>query len=70
MIGSIQKEQLRAVLNIPEQYEILLVLALGKPAEQVVLEDVGSNGSIKYYRDANDIHHVPKRTLDEIILDL
>ena len=59
---------LRETLDIPEQYEILLVLALGKPAETVVLEDVGADGSIKYYRDDQDVHHVPKRTLDELIV--
>ena len=68
MIGSIKKGALREALEIPEQYEILLVLALGKPAETVVLEDVGSDGSIKYYRDDEDVHHVPKRALDELVL--
>jgi nitroreductase len=68
MIGSIDKNGLRQTLDIPEQYEILLVLALGKPKEKVVLENVGTDGDIKYYRDEEDVHHVPKRALDEIIL--
>jgi nitroreductase len=68
MIGSIDKPKLRAALEIPERYDILLIVALGKPAETVVLEDVGPDDSIKYYRDENDVHHVPKRTLDELIL--
>jgi nitroreductase len=68
MIGSIDKGRLRQVLDIPEQYEILLILALGKPKETVVLEEVGPDGSIKYYRDAEDVHHVPKRPLNELIL--
>jgi len=68
MIGSIEKDQLRKVLDVPEQYEIQLVLALGKPAEKVVLEDVGPDGSYKYYRDDQDIHHVPKRNLAELIV--
>ena len=68
MIGSIDRPELRQVLDIPERYEILLVLALGKPAETVVLEDVGPDGDIKYYRDDEDVHHVPKRSLDELIL--
>ena len=69
MLGSIQKDALRQDLNIPARYEILLVLALGKPAESVVLEDLPADGSIKYYRDEADVHHVPKRALDEIILE-
>jgi nitroreductase len=68
MIGSVDHSGLRQVLDIPEQYEILLVLALGKPKETVVLEEVGPDGSIKYYRDAEGVHHVPKRSLDELIL--
>ncbi len=67
IIGSIEKDELRKVLDIPNQYEILLVLALGKPAEKVVLEDVGPDGSYRYYRDDEDVHHVPKRTLGELI---
>lgn len=68
MIASIRKEMLREALNIPERYQILLVLALGKPKEKVVLEPVGPAGDIKYYRDSEGVHHVPKRSLSEIIL--
>jgi hypothetical protein len=44
------------------------VLALGKPAETVVIDPVGEEGDIKYWRDDRDVHHVPKRSLDELIL--
>ena len=57
-------------LEIPDEYEILLVLALGKPVEQVVIDPVGEDGDVKYWRDADGVHHVPKRSLDELILDL
>jgi nitroreductase len=67
-IASIQREQLRQALGIDPRYEILLVLALGKPREKVVIETVGSDGDIKYWRDAEGTHHVPKRSLDEIVL--
>ena len=69
MIGSIQRDKLRAALDLPDRFEILLVIALGQPAEKVVIEDTGPDGDIKYYRDQNDVHHVPKRPLDELILD-
>jgi len=68
MIGSITMDIIRKALNIPERFEVLLVLALGYPAEKVVLEDVGPDGDIKYYRDENDVHHVPKRRLEDVIL--
>jgi nitroreductase len=68
MVGSIQREELRKALEIPDQFTIHLVIALGKPKEKVVIETVGSDGSIEYWRDDQGIHHVPKRSLDEIII--
>lgn len=68
MIGSINKEQLRQELAIPAHLKIRLVVALGKPAEQVKLEDLALGGDIRYWRDAKDVHHVPKRTLAELIV--
>lgn len=67
MIASIRHEALRSELNIPERFEILLILALGKPAETVIV-DVVREGDVKYWRDGDDNHHVPKRTLDELII--
>lgn len=67
MIGSINQQGLRRELNIPDRYEINLVVALGKPAETVVLED-GTPDPVPYWRDADGVHHVPKRPLDEILL--
>jgi nitroreductase len=70
MVGTVKREELRKTLDIPSRYEILLVLALGKPREAVVLETVGRDGDIKYWRDKQGVHHVPKRPLDELILDI
>ena len=69
MIGSIARERLRDALEIPECYEIILVLAIGRPAEAVVLDEVAPDGDIKYWRDNEGIHHVPKRPLDEIVVE-
>lgn len=68
MLGSIQRDRLRQLFKIPENLEILLVIALGRPKETVVLEEVAPDGSIKYWRDAAGGHHVPKRRLKDIIL--
>lgn len=68
MMGSIKRDRLRELLSISEQYEILLVIALGKPKETVVLEEVLPGGSIKYWRDDQGVHHVPKRRLEDIII--
>ena len=69
IIGSIKKDGLRESLNIPERYEILLVLALGKPKEIVQLEDVGNDGDITYWRDDDSVHHVPKRLRKDLIIE-
>ncbi|MFC1932628.1 nitroreductase family protein [Chloroflexota bacterium] len=66
--GGLQRERLREALRIPTRYEILLVIALGKPKEKVVIETLGADGDIKYWRDGEGVHHVPKRQLDDIII--
>jgi nitroreductase len=68
IIASVGKTGLRQALNIPDRYEILLVIALGKPKETIIIEPLGSGGDIRYWRDDTGRHHVPKRSLDEIIL--
>lgn len=69
MIGSIDREGLRKTLNIPSRYEIFLVLAIGRPNEKVEIETAAPDGNIKYWRDGESTHHVPKRKLEDIILD-
>ena len=68
ILGAVDRKQLRSELSIPEKYEILAVIALGKPKEDVVLETVGPDGNIKYWRDEKQVHHVPKRSLDDLII--
>ena len=69
MVGSIHREPLRKILSIDEKFKIMLVLALGRPRETVMLEEMPQDGDIKYYRDAKDVHHVPKRKLEDIVLN-
>ncbi len=68
ILGSIQRDRLRGLLSLPETLDILLTIALGRPKEQVVLEEVVPGGDIKYWRDGQGVHHVPKRRLSDIIL--
>lgn len=67
MIGSFQKEELHAALHLEDHIRPLLVVAIGKPDETIVLEDAQGD-DITYYRDEQDVHHVPKRTLKELII--
>jgi nitroreductase len=69
IIGSIKREEFRKEFKIPLRFEILLILALGKPVEKVVIDEI-KNDNIMYWRDSNRVHHVPKRNLDELILKL
>lgn len=68
MIGSVKRRELKDALGIPDRFEVLLVLALGKPAETVKVDAVRADGDIKYWRDEDGVHHVPKRNLDDLIL--
>ncbi len=69
IIASVQRKELSESLNLPAHLQILHVIALGKPKEKVVIEKTGKYGDIKYWRDKDGIHHVPKRPLDEIIIN-
>ena len=69
MLGNVERKRLAELLDIDTaKYSIDLVLALGKPKEKVVVVPVGADGDVRYYRDAEQVHYVPKRSLDEIIL--
>jgi hypothetical protein len=62
---------LRQELNIAPELTIMLIIALGEPSEKVVIESTtDTKGNIRYWRDEAGIHHVPKRPLDEVILDI
>ena len=67
MLASVKREALSKLLSLPETLTISLVIALGMPKEKVVIEDAASGGSIKYFRDGERTHHVPKRTVRELI---
>ena len=68
MMGSVQRNGLQTALNIAPHFQILLVLALGRPKEVVILERLGEDGSIKYWRDESGVHHVPKRSIADLIV--
>jgi nitroreductase len=69
IIGSFKPAALAELFAIPGRYRVMLVIALGKPAERVEIEPLKGD-DYRYWRDKNSVHHVPKRSLDELILDL
>ncbi len=68
IIASVKREKLRELIQIPEHLEILDVIALGKPTEEVVLEEM-EDDNYEYWRDEKEVHHVPKRPLDSIVIN-
>ncbi len=68
ILATINRDGLRKDLTVNDKYQILLVVALGKPREEVKVEYIETGDDIKYWRDENSVHHVPKRPLQEIIV--
>jgi len=69
ILGSLDRQKIRELLKIPERFSLLMVIALGKPAETVVIDQMRDDDSVRYFRDANGLHHVPKRTVDDVLLN-
>ena len=68
IVASVNRDELAALLGIPESLDILVVVAIGEPAEAVVIDPLGEDGSVRYWRDERGTHHVPKRSLEQVIL--
>jgi len=68
ILRAFKEKELRRILELSDRYKIIQVIALGKPKEKVVVDDI-QDGDFKYWRDENQIHHVPKRSLNELILE-
>ena len=69
MIRNFGQKSLHELLELPENLVLLLVIAIGEPAEKIELISIPENGKTDYYRDADDIHYVPKRPLQDIIVE-
>ena len=68
MIGNFDRAGLENLRRYPEHLIPQLVIALGKPDERIVLTEAETNGPTSYYRDEQDVHYVPKRRLNDIVL--
>ena len=68
ILGNVKRDKLHAALGLAPNLRVLLVLALGRPAEEAVLDDLAPGGDLRYFRDARGVHHVPKRGLSEIVI--
>jgi len=68
MLAAIERDELRKLLGILPKFEILLVIALGKPKEKVVIDELQPGADSIYWRDQDEVHHVPKRRLVDVIV--
>jgi nitroreductase len=69
IVGSVDRKGLAAALGLPGRFEILLVIALGEPAERVVIEEATGETGIRYWRSEDGVHHVPKRKLTDLLFE-
>lgn len=70
VIGSIRRGPLREALGLAERFEILVVIALGRPKESFVVDTAAPGGELRHWVDELGVHHVPKRALADIIVDI
>ncbi len=68
-IGAFSSSAVHHLLQLTDRFKVLLVLALGYPAETIALEELGPEGDIRYWHDEQGVHHVPKRRLTEILIE-
>lgn len=68
ILGNVNRPVLSEFLKLPSHLEIIWVVALGVPNEEIRLVGVEESGDIKYYRDDKEVHYVPKRSLKDVIV--
>lgn len=68
IIRTVNRYEIQRHFNLPENLEIILVIALGKPDQIVKLTEFDQDQSIEYFEDENKVHFVPKRSLKEVII--
>jgi len=69
VIAALNKNKLQQILKLPQNLEIVFTIAIGKPKETIILDELEAGNSSNYWRDTNEIHHVPKRKLKDIIIN-
>ncbi len=67
IIRTVNRYELGKFFTLPENLEPVLVIALGEPSQQVVIEQTDDKGNMQYWMDEEGVHHVPKRPLNELI---
>lgn len=69
MIRTVNRYELGKYFRLDEQFEILLVMAIGKPTQEIIIEHDDLKGNMEYWADEQGRHHVPKRKLDDLLFN-
>ena len=69
MIGGFNRAELHDALELSEKLEPVLIVALGKPADDVRLTELPESGDTRYWRTPEDVHYVPKRSLKDLVIN-
>lgn len=69
IIKAFNQALLREALQLSGHLQPDHVLALGRPKETVAIEDLKGN-DVKYWRTADQVHHVPKRRMEDLLIKI
>ena len=67
LMGAINIPEIRKLLSVPEEDQIRLVIALGKPSHNSTVVPVPEDGDLKYYVDDVRDYYVPKRAFEDVV---
>ena len=66
-LGAIQRDEIKKLLKLDENLDVVYLLAVGYPKQESKIVDMKDN-DVKYYEDENGVINVPKRSLEEILI--
>lgn len=69
IIRTVNRYEMNKHFNFPKNLDLIQVIALGEPMQNVEIVDVNKSGDIEYFENENKDHFVPKRSLTEIVIE-
>ena len=68
-LGAIQREDIKKLLSLDQQLEVVYLLAVGYPAQESRMTDM-RDGDVRYFVDGDGTVNVPKRSMDEVFIKI
>lgn len=69
IVRTVNRYKMNEHFNFPENLDLIQVIALGEPLQNVEIVDVNESGDIEYFENDEKDHFVPKRSLSEIVIE-